>query len=327
MDALIRLFDQHGPLLVFLNVFVEQLGAPVPAVPTLMVAGALSVDGRVAWQSVLILAVLGSSLANFGWYLAGKRYGTRVLGVMCRISLSPDACVRRTSNAFTKWGVWALLVARFVPGLSAISSPMAGALGFKAGRFIFFDTLGTTLWAGIAIAAGALLHRQVDAVITALSEIGGWAVIVLLTVFALYIAYRWIERQRLLRFVRTHRIGVEELHDMVEQGQAPVIVDVRSAATRAGDARRIPGALEAELDEVQTLLAHVPPDRDIVFYCNCPNEASAANAALRLQRMGYTRVRPLLGGLDAWDVMVERRRTPRRSDDLPAPTITLKPEA
>ncbi|WP_460527303.1 DedA family protein/thiosulfate sulfurtransferase GlpE [Chitinimonas naiadis] len=300
MQQLIDLFDQHGPLLVFINVLLEQLGAPIPAIPGLMVAGALSVDGRLSWPTVLILAVLASGMANFVWYLAGKRFGIRILALMCRISISPDSCVSRTSNAFTRWGVASLLVARFIPGLSSVASPLAGAMGLPAGRFILFDTIGTTLWAGLAIGAGALLHRQVDAIISALEAIGSAALLVIAGLFALYISYRWLERQSLLRFVRKNRIEVDELRRLVEKGQAPLIVDVRSATLREDDPRRIPGALEMELEEVRHMLVDVPKDREIVFYCSCPNEASAAKATRLLQQQGYTRVRPLIGGLDAW---------------------------
>lgn len=305
MQELVTLFDQYGPLLIFLQVLITQLGVPVPSVPTLMVAGALSVDGHLSGGSALILAVLGSGIADFIWYLSGKRYGIRILGLMCRISISPDACVRRTENVFTRWGAWSLLVARFVPGLSLLASPLAGATNIGAARFLFFDTLGTTLWASLAIGSGMLLHQQVGAFIKALSSIGGVAILVIAALLALYVAWRWIERQRLLRFVRRHRIDVKELHALVSDGNAPIIVDVRSLITRQEDPRRIPGALEAELAEVQRLLADVPRDHEIVFYCNCPNEASAAHAARQLREVGFTRVRPLTGGLEAWMAHVE----------------------
>ncbi|MEC5385262.1 DedA family protein/thiosulfate sulfurtransferase GlpE [Uliginosibacterium sp. H3] len=307
MQHILELFNQHGPLLVFLQVLVEQLGAPIPAVPTLMVAGALSMDGSLSASTVLMLAVLGSSIANFAWYLAGRRYGLRILGLMCRITISPDACVRRTENTFARWGVASLLVARFVPGLSALSSPLAGATGIGAARFLFFDALGTLLWAGTAIGAGMLLHRQVDAFLNALASIGSVAILVVAALLALYIAWRWIERQRLLRFVRTHRIAVDELYDMVSNGRAPIIVDVRSATSRQADPRRIPGALEVELGEVKNVLAAIPHDHEVVFYCACPNEASAAHAARQLRELGFKRVRPLLGGLDAWMLHAEGR--------------------
>ncbi|GAB4062141.1 DedA family protein/thiosulfate sulfurtransferase GlpE [Uliginosibacterium sediminicola] len=300
MQQLITLFNQHGPLLVFLQVLVTQLGAPVPAVPTLMVAGALAVDGHLSALSALILAVLGSGIANFIWYLAGRRYGMRILGLMCRISISPDACVRRTENVFTRWGAWSLLVSRFVPGLSMLSSPLAGATGLAAWRFILFDGLGTALWASAAIGGGMLLHHQVEVFLKALASIGSIAVLVILGLLALYIAWRWIERQQLLRFVRKHRIDAEELYELISTDNAPIIVDVRSQTLRAEDSRRIPGALEAELADVRALLGHLPREQEIVFYCNCPNEASAAHAARQLRALGFKRVRPLSGGLDAW---------------------------
>ncbi|MGC3965406.1 MAG: DedA family protein/thiosulfate sulfurtransferase GlpE [Rhodocyclaceae bacterium] len=300
MQHLIDLFDQHGPLLVFLNVFIEQLGAPIPAVPTLLVAGALSADGRVSGLAAWAFAVAGSSTANLCWYWAGRRYGQRVLALMCRVSISPDVCIRRTENIFARWGLASLLVARFVPGLSAIASPLAGSMGFPAGRFAVFDALGTTIWAALFIGLGLLLHRQVDAVIGSMSEIGGVALLVLLALLSLYISYRWIERQRLLRFVRTYRIEPEELRTLIDKGASPLIVDVRAASLRASDPRRIPGAVEAELTEIARLLKDESSDREIILYCACPNEASAAHAARILRRQGFTRARPLRGGLDGW---------------------------
>lgn len=300
MQHLLELFEQHGPLFVFVNVLLEQLGAPIPAIPTLLVAGALSVDGAFSWQTILILALLASGIANFVWYMAGRRFGLRILGLMCRITLSPDACVRRTEKTFLRWGVASLLVARFIPGLSSVSSPLAGAMGFPAGRFILFDTLGTSLWAGVAIAAGVLLHKQVDAIILALSDIGAFAMPALLTLFVLYIAFRWLERQRLLRFVRIHRIDVIELADRMAAGTAPVIIDVRAETALAADARLIPGARAIELDALPHALADVPMDQELVFYCSCPNDVSAIRATRAMLKHGYRRARPLAGGIEAW---------------------------
>lgn len=300
MQHLLELFEQHGPLFVFANVLLEQLGAPIPAIPTLLVAGALSVDGAFNWQTILILALLASGIANFVWYMAGRRFGLRILGLMCRITLSPDACVRRTEKTFLRWGVASLLVARFIPGLSSVSSPLAGAMGFPAGRFILFDTLGTSLWAGAAIAAGVLLHKQVDAIILALSDIGAFALPAVLTLFVLYIAFRWLERQRLLRFVRIHRIDVIELADRMAAGTAPVIIDVRAETSLAADARLIPGARAIELDALPHALADVPMDQELVFYCSCPNDVSAIRATRAMLKHGYRRARPLAGGIEAW---------------------------
>ncbi|HWT55317.1 MAG TPA: DedA family protein/thiosulfate sulfurtransferase GlpE [Rhodocyclaceae bacterium] len=300
MQHLIALFEQHGPLLVFFNVLVEQLGAPIPAIPALLVAGALSVESSFSWQTILILALLGSGLANFGWYLAGRRFGLRILGVMCRITLSPDACVRSTEKTFLRWGVLALLVARFIPGLSSVASPLAGAMRLPAGRFILFDTLGTALWAGAAIAAGRLLHRQVDALIIALEEVGGVALLIVAALFALYIAFRWLERQRLLRFVRIHRIDVIELADRIAAGTAPVVIDVRATTAMAADARMIPGARAVPLENLPAAMEDIPAEQEVVFYCSCPNDVSSVRATRLMLKHGYKRARPLAGGIEAW---------------------------
>lgn len=320
MQHLLDLFEQHGPLLVFFNILVEQLGLPVPAVPALLVAGALSVDGAFSWQTILILALLASGIANFIWYMAGRRFGLRILGLMCRITLSPDACVRRTEKSFLRWGVASLLVARFIPGLSSVASPLAGAMGFPAGRFILFDTLGTSIWAGAAIAAGVVLHRQVDAVILALSDIGALALPAVLTLFALYIAFRWLERQRLLRFVRIHRIDVIELADRIAAGTAPVIIDVRATTSVAADPRMVPGARSIELDDLPQALADIPVDQEVVFYCSCPNDVSAVRATRAMLKHGYRAARPLAGGLEAWFVHMA-------DVELQSPILTGTPSA
>ena len=300
MQHLLDLFEQHGPLFVFFNVLIEQLGAPIPAIPTLLVAGALSVDGSFSWQTVLFLALLASGIANFTWYLAGRRFGLRILGLMCRITLSPDACVRRTEKTFLRWGGASLLVARFIPGLSSVASPLAGAMRLPAGRFILFDTLGTALWAGAAISAGIIFERQVDALILALGEIGAFALPVLLSLLVLYIAFRWLERQRLLRFVRIHRIDSIELADRIAAGTSPLIIDVRASTSVAADPRILPGARLIELDDLPQALADIPREQEVVFYCSCPNDISAVRATRAMLKHGYRAARPLAGGLEAW---------------------------
>ena len=83
-------------------------------------------------------------------------------------------------------------------------------------------------------------------------------------------------------------------------GATPLIVDVRSPGAAARESGRIPGALHVPLDQVGKHVQDLPRDRDLILYCNCPNEASAAQAAKLLKNHGFTRVRPLHGGLDAW---------------------------
>ena len=156
------------------------------------------------------------------------------------------------------------------------------------------------MWAGAAIAAGVVFHRQVDALIVALSEIGAFALLAMLALFALYLAFRWLERQRLLRFVRIHRIDVIELADRIAAGTAPALIDVRASTAMVADERMIPGARAVELDALPHVIADIPLDQEIVFYCSCPNDASAVRATQTMLKHGYKRARPLAGGLEAW---------------------------
>ncbi|MFZ5556133.1 MAG: DedA family protein/thiosulfate sulfurtransferase GlpE [Pseudomonadota bacterium] len=300
MDHLLTLFIQYGLLLVYANVLIEQLGAPVPAYPTIVVAAALSGSGGPAWGAVLATAVLGAVIGDAVWYAAGRRYGHRVLKTMCRVSLSPDSCVRQTESVFERIGPRALLFAKFVPGLSAVAAPLTGAMGVAFPRFLAWDAAGALLWAGSAVALGLVFQDQIDLLLQALADMGGVALMLLGALLALFIAFKWWERHRFRRFLEAARISVDELYRLLEGGTAPAIFDVRSRTARDLDARRIPGAMPLDLEDLEGAIARIAPERDVVVYCSCPNEATAVKVARLLKARGFKRVRPLSGGLDAW---------------------------
>lgn len=300
MHELVGLVVEYGLLLVFANVLLEQLGAPVPAIPTLVVTGALAADGKLSPALVLGVAVLASALSDGIWFVAGRRYGHRVLKTLCRVSLSPDSCVSQTETIFERWGAGSLLVAKFVPGFSTVAPPLAGAMGLRSGPFLLYDSLGAALWAGAGIGVGMLFHDQIDRVFDFLDRFGASAVVLLGALLGAFIAFKWWERRRFYKALRMARISVADLHRLASERRAPVIVDVRSSIARQRDPRRIPGARAMSVDELDERLAGLPIDRDIVLYCNCPNEASAAHIARLLMDRGFRRVRPLEGGLDAW---------------------------
>lgn len=285
---------------VFLNVLAQQLGLPVPVVPTLLVAGAVAASGKMSGSAIYALAVAACLIADSTWYTAGRRYGGRVMSLLCRVSLSPDSCVSRTQGAFERWGPKALLVAKFVPGLALIAPPLAGATRMGFGRFLLFSLLGATLWVGAALAAGALLRSWIERILPQAAQIGGGAALALLALLAAYVGYRWWERRRFLAALDMARISVEELRRQIEEGAAPVIVDVRSSTAQAIERHRIPGAVHVPVKDAAQHLSELPRDREIILYCSCPNEASAARVARLLMNHGFRRVRPLKGGLEAW---------------------------
>ena len=297
---LVQLITQYGLLVVFINVLVEQIGLPVPAIPTLVVAGALSVAGKLAAMELFTVALLACVLADSLWYIAGRVYGSRVMKALCRVSLTPDSCVSQTQSRFERWGVKALVVAKFVPGLATIAPPLAGATHIGWPRFLLFNTAGGALWVAAGLGVGIVFNAQIERALVWFENTGAYALGIVVALLAVYVAYKWWERRAFYAALRMARIGVDELYRLIDEGANPVVVDVRTTTARTVEPRQIPGSLHVPLEALDLHIGNLPRDRDIVLYCTCPNEASAAQVAKLLMDRGYKRVRPLYGGLDAW---------------------------
>ncbi len=285
---------------IFVNVLCDQLGLPLPAVPTLVVAGAMAADGRLPAGAVFGLAVCACLIGDSTWYAAGRLFGGRVMKLLCRISLTPDTCVNDTQSTFERWGAKVLIVAKFIPGLSLVAPPLAGATRMNAVRFAAYSTLSAMLWVGAALIGGLLLRPQIEQLLPHVAALGGAAIAAILLLLVCYIGYKWWQRWRFYRALNMARISVDELYRHMKSGSAPVVLDVRSATAQGLELRRIPGALHVPVAQVGEHLGKLPRDRDIILYCTCPNEASAAQAARLLMNHGFRRVRPLRGGLEAW---------------------------
>jgi membrane protein DedA with SNARE-associated domain/rhodanese-related sulfurtransferase len=291
---------RHGLPLVFAAVLIEQMGVPIPAPPLLLAAGALSAAGKFSLLMGIGATALACVIADVSWFYLGRYRGNRVLGFLCRISLEPDSCVRRAQNVFTRYGLPGIAIAKFVPGMSTVVPPLAGMSGLHIARFLLADGIGSVLYAMSFLCLGYIFSAQIEQIGAAIADIGGSALSLLAVVAGLYIAYKFWQRRNLLRELRGARITVTELREKLEAGENPVILDMRSRAELERDPSVIQGAIHLVLDEVEKRRHEFPHDRDIVVYCSCPNEATAARVALLLQRHGFTRVRPLLGGIDAW---------------------------
>jgi membrane protein DedA with SNARE-associated domain/rhodanese-related sulfurtransferase len=299
MANLISLLQQYGVLIVFAVVLVEQMGLPIPAYPILIVAGALAMDGGTPFLGVLLVAMSACLLADLFWFRAGRRYGKRILKLLCKISLSPDYCVSQTEDNFKKWGPKSMMVAKFIPGFNTIAPPLAGAMGTRLPVFLGFALTGGLLWSVTGIAIGAYFHADVDAVLEVLSTMGSTALMVLGVLLALFVLAKFIERRRFQKAMQTERISVDELRELLDSGHDPIMIDARSATAQMLDPP-VPGALLVNGDPVG-LISQLPKDRHIIVYCSCPNDVTAAKVAKQLHAHGYKRAKPLHGGLDAWN--------------------------
>jgi len=300
MHEALEFLLRHIEMVVFLTVLAEQIGFPIPAVPVLLAAGAVAGDGQAALTVLTGLSVAACLLGDMVWFELGRHRGRQALTLLCRISLEPDACVRRTENLFVTHGIRALILAKFIPGLSTLAPALAGLFKISLGRFFLFNGAGSLLWSLSFLLLGYIFSDQIGYVAEQAVRFGTTAG----TVFAIglggYILYKYVHRQKLLRELRVARIMPAELKQLMDNGHQSVVVDLRDILDHAADPYTIPGALRISPEELEQRHQDIPRDRDVILFCACPNEATAAKMALMLKRKGISRVRPLAGGIDAW---------------------------
>ncbi len=299
MNHLLELLQYYGLAFVFVNVLALQAGLPMPAYPTLIVTGALASRGGYSLAALLATAVAASLIADLLWYAAGRRIGGRVLQTLCRVSLSPDSCVRQTESIFTRWGAPSLMVAKFVPGFASVATAMAGVLRIPLWRFIPADAIGAALWSGVAITLGYIFRDAIDDVLAVLQAMGEIGLVVIVLAFVAYVLWKWWQRRLFIRQLVMDRITVDELNQLIGEGRVGTVVDVRSPISQAITGR-IPGAVTVDPQKMKFDLVGVEPESEVVVYCACPNEATAVKVAKALIQHGFKRVRPLHGGIDAW---------------------------
>lgn len=297
MPSLLQWIEHLGLIAIFALVLVEQIGIPLPSYPLLIIAGSWSTRGGASPPQIIEVAVAASLIADYGWYLAGQRLGSRVLRGMCRLSLEPDSCVSDSEKVFARFGNRVLLVAKFVPGLGAVATAMSGVVGASLLGFAFYDLVGSVLWAGSGVALGAIFHDAVDDVFVEIGRLGKVGGLLIAGLLACFLALKYWRRHQFFVQLRTSRISVAELARLLTLDPKPTVIDARSPESRARDGT-IPGALP--VSTIDTDLANVRFDGEVVVYCACPNEATAARIAKHLIARGFQRVRPLEGGIHAW---------------------------
>lgn len=298
------LLARWGAWLLFGITLAGRSGLPVPIEPFLICAGALASAGTLGPGAVLFAAMAGCLIGDNAWYAAGRWRGRELLAGICRISISPDTCVRKTDDMILRYGPALLLVAKYLPGVSTVAIPTAASSGLPYRRFLAYDLAGSALWCGPLVGVGWIFSRQVHALLDLLARLGGWALTVLALAFAGYIAAKLLQRRRLRKLYGLVRIDAGEVARLIAlEGSQVVILDARSKLAREEDPRRFPGSILIEDDAAVAALPSDMRVKTVVTFCTCPNEASAALLAERLLRDGYDRVRILTGGEEALAVL------------------------
>jgi membrane protein DedA with SNARE-associated domain len=300
MELPTHILLMYGYLLLFVWVFVEQLGIPLPATPVLLAAGALSAEHQISFPLALLAGVAASLSADTAWFLFGRRYGHHVLRLLCKLSMEPTICVRRTQDSFGRRRRFTLTIAKFVPGLATLAPPVAGENGMAFGDFLFFDGIGATLWVGAILAIGRLFGDLLKRDPSLLDWAGRFSGALLILGIIGFFVGRVIRRRMVLKKLIAARLEPQELKKQLDAGEPVYIVDLRHPLELLADPFTLPGAHHFSPDALAARHLEISRETEIVLYCTCPSEATAAKTAMTLQKLGIDRVRPLRGGFDEW---------------------------
>jgi len=297
---MVQILHQYGYSFLLLAVFAESLGLPLPSYPIILIASALTVPLHFRLHIILILSMAAALAGDGIWYQLGRSRGRPILRRLCSLSLSPDSCVHRTERFFQRNGLKSLLVAKFVPGLGSVASPLAGMLKVPRWRFIVVDLGGIALWAGSAMTLGFAFRTEVEWLIEWLAAFGRTAALILGVLAAGWLLLKWVQRKQFYRLLERSRISPTELKERLDRGDAIVIVDLRSDLGYHEDGAKVAGAIWIQPEDFEDRFVEIPFGRPVVMYCSCPNEATSARMARLLIEKGYEEVRPLEGGFDGW---------------------------
>jgi len=267
MHSTLEFLIRHGYVVLLGWVFAEQIGLPIPSLPLMLAAGALAGTGHISFWASLLIVTIAALLADSIWYILGRTKGIRILQFLCKISLEPDSCVRRTEGIFSKQGARSLLLAKFIPGLSTVAPPLAGIFHMRARMFLLYDALGSMIWALTILGTGYIFSSQIERIAERAAALGGSLAVLLVGSLVAYIAWKFVARQKFLRELRIARITPEELKQQIDAGVELLIVDLRHSMEFEADPETIPGAFRMDAKELEEKNDRLPHDREVILYC------------------------------------------------------------
>jgi membrane protein DedA with SNARE-associated domain len=257
---------QHGYTVLFVVSLLGQLGAPVPVTPFLLAAGAVAKEGQFSLAAVIAISVGASTLGHFVWYQAGRIRGAAVLRLICRISIEPDSCVRRTEDLFARQGARALVAAPFIPGFGAVAPPLAGMSGMPLARFILLNSLGALLWSVLLAGFGFLAGPELIALVHLGLRFGAWVGLAAGIALGAWLGWKIAQRSAVTRAAQVPRIEPGDLRARLDSDDPPVVVDLRGEITRGHET--VPGAHPVAPRDLPRWAERVPRDKEVVLACD-----------------------------------------------------------
>ena len=290
-----------GSTVVFVNVLLTRLGLPIPAVPMLLFAGSAIAAGTLSFWPILFAAVLGALIGDGTWFAAGRIYGRRLIAALGRISPAIDSRVDKARALFERFGVALVSISKFVPGLGLITPPLMGTTAVDSRIYALWDLAGALMWATFWLLGGAAAERQLHMLLAFVKARGGTVLDILLAAALAYLVYRLQQRRRERRRLADAAPAAASQATLAgwRRITPPKVLDARPPASTGEALHPIPGVLALDPHSPEqidgALLVH-----DMVIYCICPDSATAVEIKQRMRLNGYTRIRALRGGLDAW---------------------------
>ncbi len=263
MKSILQLLTAHPYSILMLSGLLERIGFPLLFAPVLVAAGALAATGQMHFDLGLWIALLTCMVGDALWYELGRTRGDSVLSILCRISLEPESCIRRSKNFFEKGASRTLLLSKWLPGLSHVIPAVAGLSGVRRQQFFLVNAAGSALWILVLMLAGYLPVKHVP-LAPAIGSVVFEASLVLL---AGNVLVKYAQKRRFLKDLYKARIAPQDLLAMLDSGQEVVILDLRHPLDSVTDPRTLPGALRVLPDDVTHRAGLLPKDREIVLYC------------------------------------------------------------
>lgn len=302
MNDTLEFLARHGYWILVGVVLGRQACLPIPTNLFLLAAGALGRSGRLNPVDALGISVVTFLLADLGWYEAGRRLGDRLLHLLCGLSRDPDSCADHATGIFAKHGIHTLLVSKFVLGLDAVAAPLSGTTGVNPMKFLLFDAVGAMFWSSTYLILGYIFSNELERVAVHIVRMGAIMTLAAMAGFGYLMMNKLARWLRFLHQFTVGKITPEELRHKLDAGEDVMIVDLQGSSREpAHQPMAIPGAIRINprrLEQYRSV--EIPTAREIVLYCDCPGDFTAARVALALRRRGIDRVRPLTGGLQAW---------------------------
>jgi membrane protein DedA with SNARE-associated domain/rhodanese-related sulfurtransferase len=296
MEDLFPLLTKYGYTLLAAIVFAEAIGLPVPAAPALLAAGAAAAKG-ILLAPLVVAAGMGSMLAGDTLlFFLGRWTGWWLLGLLCRFSPNPEACIYSSAAYFYKRGRTTLVFAKFLPGVNTMAPPIAGSMNMAPATFFLFDFAGTTLYIMTYLTLGFLFSEAIGMIGMWISNLGRIVGGLFIAAIAGYLFWRWWRLRKLPRH-EIPRVSPLELASALSEDV--IVADVRSHGYYDENSQRIQGSIRLEPNRLPEAIMELPPGKTVYLYCSCLQEATSDRVAQVLKEAGFE-AKVLHGGLNAW---------------------------